>query len=130
LNDQYDSAHPRTQRLFQSEQPATPEIADELIALLKSRKATHRKLAVERLAKSKSLVVASLYRVFENGNLSQRISVQDIFDRWSVPNQGIDPWEPDSFTQERLGKLRALLELDQAAANAESEPVHPEPDQQ
>ena len=130
LNDQYDSVHPRTLRLFKTEQSATPEIAGELIALLKSRKATHRKLAVDRLAKSRTLVAPALFEDFQSGNLSQRICIQEILDRWQIPSLGIDPWDPESFTEERLKKLRALLELDKAAASEATEPVNPESDQQ
>ena len=67
-------------------------------------------------------------------NLSQQLAVLEVLKRWGAPTNGIDPWTPGSFTEQRLkdvqvwtdtpieelsGSLKELSEEDLAQANDE-----------
>ena len=50
-----------------------------------------------------------LVDILSTGNLSQKIDAIQILEKWSAPIAGIDPWEPDTISPERLKGIRDWL---------------------
>lgn len=105
LVENFDSANPNTQRLLRDGKPIDSIVVVELIAMLRDRRPANRKLIADRLAKNKELSAGPLVEVLSQGNLSQKIAALEILEKWIAPIAGIDPWEPDSISQERLAIL-------------------------
>ncbi len=106
LADNFDSANPSTLRLLRNDNPVDAKLVSELISMLRDRKPSKRKLITEKLAKNRMLAAGPLIEVLSAGNLSQKISALEILDKWSAPIAGLDPWEPDTMSSERLTRLR------------------------
>ncbi len=105
LTENFDSANPKTQRLLRDDKPVDSKVVVELIAMLRDRRPANRKLIADRLAKNKDLSARPLVDVLSAGNLSQKISALEILEKWSAPISGMDPWEPDTISAERLAIL-------------------------
>lgn len=102
LAENFDSANPKTQRLLREDKPIDSKVVVELIAMLRDRRPANRKLIADRLAKNKGLSARPLMDVLSEGNLSQKIAALEILEKWSAPISGMDPWEPDTISAERL----------------------------
>ena len=102
LAENFDSANPKTQRLLRDDKPIDSKVVVELIAMLRDRRPANRKLIADRLAKNKGLSARPLMDVLSEGNLSQKIAALEILEKWSAPISGMDPWEPDTISAERL----------------------------
>ncbi len=102
LAENFDSANPKTQRLLRDDKPIDSTVVVELIAMLRDRRPANRKLIADRLAKNKGLSARPLMDVLSEGNLSQKIAALEILEKWSAPISGMDPWEPDTISAERL----------------------------
>ncbi len=111
LDENFDSANPQTQRILREDKPVDAKAVMELIALLRDRRPVIRKRTSERLAKNQSQSAGPLVDVLSTGNLSQKIDAIQILEKWSAPVAGIDPWEPDTISSERLAELDAWLKL-------------------
>jgi len=109
LSENYDAVNPRSQRLLRDDKPVDARMVTELIAMLRDRMPANRKLISARLAMNKDLVAGPLLAVLTSGNLSQKISALEILEKWSAPIAGIDPWEPDTITSERLSAISEWL---------------------
>jgi thioredoxin-like negative regulator of GroEL len=105
LAENFDSANPKTQRLLRDDKPIDSTVIVELIAMLHDRRPANRKLIADRLAKNKNLSARPLVELLSQGNLSQKIAALEILEKWSAPISGMDPWEPDSISAERLAIL-------------------------
>lgn len=105
LAENFDSANPKTQRLLRDDKPIEPKIIVELIAMLRDRRPANRKLIADRLAKNKDLSARPLVELLSQGNLSQKIAALEILEKWTAPITGIDPWDPDTMSAERLSIL-------------------------
>ena len=108
-----DTEFSMPEELASFDPPTTTEV-EELILRLNAKDAAMRELAMERLvsfpAKTRKHVVGVL-RAVKNPktkkkkkkiSLSQQLAVLEVLKRWGAPTDGIDPWTPDSFTEERL----------------------------
>lgn len=109
LEEEFDSSNPRTQRMIQEDRPLDAELTRDLINLLKDKKVSNRKLAIDRLSKNRNLAVADVVRVLGQGNLSQKICALEMLTKWEAPTAGIDPWEPDTITENKMKLLDEWL---------------------
>ncbi len=109
LDEYFDSANPQTQRILREDKPVDSKAVVELIALLRDRRPVIRKRTSERLAKNQLMSAGPLVDILSTGNLSQKIDAIQILEKWSAPIAGIDPWEPDTISPERLKGIRDWL---------------------
>ena len=108
-----DTEFSMPEELASFDPPTTTEV-EELLSRLNAKDAAMRELAMERLvsfpAKTRKHVVGVLTAVKapkpkkkkKKISLSQQLAVLEVLKRWGAPTDGIDPWTPDSFTEERL----------------------------
>lgn len=106
LAENFDAANPITQRLLRDDKPVDAKLVVELIAMLRDRRPDKRKLISVKLARNKGLAAGPILDVLSAGNLSQKIAALEILEKWSAPIAGLDPWEPDTISVERLAMLR------------------------
>ena len=109
LSENFEAANPQTQRLLRDDKPVDAKIISELIAMLRDRRPANRKLTSTKLARNQDVAAGPVLAVLASGNLSQKIGALEILEKWSAPIAGIDPWEPDTMSAERLAELNDWL---------------------
>ncbi len=117
LSENLETADPKSQRLLLDDKPVDAKLITELLAMLRDKRPSNRKLIAARLVKSKDLAAGPVVAVLLSGNLSQKIAALEILEKWSAPIAGIDPWEPDTISGERLTVLNDWLSSDQDSLN-------------
>lgn len=100
--------------LSRTEAPDDAAIS-KIVKQLRSREVSIREAAIRRLlphpTKSAVIVVDSLAQQ----DLSVRLSAFELLQEWRAPLEGLDPWQPESFTPNRLAGLKKWA-ADPAAA--------------
>ena len=116
-----DTEFSMPEELASFDPPTTTEV-EELISRLNAKDAAMRELAMERLvsfpAKTRKHVVGVLTAVKnpkpkkkkKKISLSQQLAVLEVLKRWGAPTDGIDPWTPASFTEERLKGIQVWID--------------------
>jgi thioredoxin-like negative regulator of GroEL len=110
LDEHFESANPQTLSLLRSVNPVDSKAVLGLISLLRDKRPATRKMTSELLAKNKSQSAGPLVGALSTGNLSQKIGSLEILEKWSAPIAGIDPWEPDTISAEKLAELGVWLQ--------------------
>ncbi len=83
------------------------DLVGTLIQDLDRRDPMVRERAIRRLMLVPGRAAAPLVDAFADGSLATRLGVMEILQAWGGPVSGIDPWQPQSITRERLATLRA-----------------------
>ena len=105
LEENFEAANLATQRILREDTPVDPNRVVELIHMLRDKRPNSRKLVVERLSKNKALSAKPVIETLSEGNLSQKLAALEILEKWSAPVAGLDPWEPDTISTERMDLL-------------------------
>lgn len=79
----------------------------KLIEHLSDPDAASREAAIKRLAPSCPAAAGAVAQTFAKGNLLTRLACLALLNEWKAPVAGIDPWQPDTVTPE---KLKAIAE--------------------
>lgn len=82
----------------------------ELIEAFDQRDATIREAALRRLTPHRQASAAAVVTAFETGSLSVRLTGLELLKRWGAPVDGLDPWQPETLTNDRFGVLRSWVE--------------------
>lgn len=77
----------------------------ELIKEFARREPIRREAAVQRLLPHQSIAAVQVSTAFSEGTLSTRLAALELLSAWKAPLDGLDPWQPASFTTERLQAL-------------------------
>lgn len=109
LEENFDSANPKTQRFLREDKPVNAKMVVELIVMLRDKRPSSRKLVKKRLFKNKELSAGPVIESLATGNLSQKLGALEILEEWSAPVTGLDPWDPDTINAERLDLLSLWL---------------------
>ena len=109
LDENFEAANPKTQRFLREDKPVDSNKVATLIQMLRERSPSTRKLVMARLSKSQESSAGPLIETLTSGNLSQKLSALEILEKWSAPIAGLDPWEPDTISTERLELLSQWL---------------------
>jgi HEAT repeat protein len=81
--------------------------AVRLVRELGRRDSTVREAAIRRLLAKPEVAAAPVAAAFIDGSLATRLAALEILDTWKGPVGGIDPWRPETITQERLEAISA-----------------------
>lgn len=79
---------------------------DLLLEMLQDRSASQRSTATELLVRYPQLVAAKVIDVLSAPKMRSRVAALDVLRRWPAPIDGIDPWQIDSVTTERIAALK------------------------
>ncbi len=77
-----------------------------LIAMLADRSAQQRAAAAGLLIAHPKKVASNVVEAFAQPKLRTRLAALDVLRRWTAPVDGLDPWQPDSITDDRVNRLR------------------------
>ncbi len=109
LEENFDAANPKAQRILREDKPIDSNRIVELISMLRDTRPSSRKLVMERLFKNRDFSARPVIETLAAGNLSQKLGALEILEKWSAPIAGLDPWEPDTINSERLDRLGRWL---------------------
>lgn len=109
LDENFEAANPTTQRILRDDKPVDPKRIVELILMLRDKRPNSRKLVMERLFKNRELSAGPVIETLAAGNLSQKLGALEILEKWAAPIAGLDPWEPDTISAERMDLLSQWL---------------------
>jgi HEAT repeat protein len=85
--------------------PTAAEVA-KLIDHLKQPEPALREAAIKRLTAHRAIAATPAVEALAKGNLATRLSALELLMAWKAPVGSIDPWKPESITEERLKALR------------------------
>jgi HEAT repeat protein len=95
--------------------------AVRLVRELSRREALVREAAIRRLSANPEAAAAPLIAAFGEGSLAMRLAAIEILSAWQAPIEGLDPWRPETITQQRLEALSKWAENPATAAGASAE---------
>lgn len=105
LDQQFNEANdPAADLLLGSEKPSLLD-AVRLAQSLGHRNATNRQAAIRRLTPYPDLAGELVVTAFREGNLATRLAALELLKSWRAPIGQLDPWRPETITQERLDAL-------------------------
>lgn len=78
-----------------------------LVRQFEAREPAVREAAIRRLLPYPEVSRAAAIKAFREGKLAARLAAWELLHQWRVPLDGLDPWQPESFTDERLAELEA-----------------------
>jgi HEAT repeat protein len=81
--------------------------AVRLVRELGRRDSTVREAAIRRLIANPQTAAAPVAAALVDGSLATRLAAFDILGAWKAPASGLDPWQPQTITQERLEAISA-----------------------
>jgi HEAT repeat protein len=111
--------------LLGSEKP-DPVGVVRLVRQLGSRDPAVREAAVRRLQPYPDVTAAAVVKAFREGSLSVRLAALEVLREWQAPVEGMDPWRPETLTDERLAALEKWIEAAGAGQPARLEKLSEE----
>lgn len=102
---------------LQESASASEENVAKWIAFLGDRRSSIRQIAKQKIMQHPTLAREGILKVLESGSLAQRLSAIEVLERWKVPSQKLDPWHPETLTQDAILSIRKWLEEHAKAAS-------------
>ena len=115
--------------LMGESEPSLPEVV-RLVRLCEARDATLREAAMRRLVPFPQTAGNSVSKAFREGSLAARLAMHEILQQWQAPLAGLDPWQENTFTPERLTALDEWLKTTVAATEPRAESAYTEENRQ
>jgi HEAT repeat protein len=105
LGEQYKAALAEPDRvLLESGSPDAAAVVD-LVRQFGDRSPAVREAAIRRLLPHPEVARAAVVDAFREGTLAARLTALELLREWRAPVEGIDPWRPDTISEERLTAL-------------------------
>jgi HEAT repeat protein/thiol-disulfide isomerase/thioredoxin len=98
-----------------------------LVEQFQQRNPVVRETAIRRLAPFPKQARTQVVRAMAKGTLAERLAALELLGTWHAPIDGLDPWQPETLTKERLAALESWAEKFQPPAQAE--PAKPSAEQ-
>jgi HEAT repeat protein len=80
-----------------------------LVQLFDERSPAIREAAIHRLSSYPQAARPAVVKAFREGNLSARLAALEVLQQWKAPVEEIDPWHPETLSEERLQRLDKWL---------------------
>jgi HEAT repeat protein/thiol-disulfide isomerase/thioredoxin len=90
-----------------------------LVRQLQQRSPLVRETAIRRLAPFPVQARTQVVRAFTKGTLAQQLAALELLGTWHAPIEGLDPWQPETLSADRLAKLQTWAERFQPPAKPE-----------
>jgi HEAT repeat protein len=93
---------------------AEPDAAaiERLVQMFERRSPTIREAAIRRLSSYPQAARPAVVKAFKDGNLSARLAALEILQQWKAPIEEMDPWHPETLSEERFQRLEKWLSGD------------------
>jgi HEAT repeat protein/thiol-disulfide isomerase/thioredoxin len=105
--------------LLASGEPDTLAVI-RLVRQFQQRNPVVRETAIRRLAPYPKQARTQVVRAFTKGTLAQRLAAMELLGTWHAPVEGLDPWQPETLTADRLTALETWAERFQPPARPEA----------
>ncbi|WP_342190351.1 thioredoxin domain-containing protein [Stieleria varia] len=102
------------------------EQTELLLEMLQDRSSSQRSAATELLVQHPHLVAGQVVELLSSDKVRSRIAALDVLQRWPAPLDGIDPWQRETITAERVETLKSWsdsIASDDLAAEVDSKLV-------
>jgi len=107
------------------DEPPDAELLAKLLTALRHSDATLREAAIRRLLPHPGVAASAVLDAFAEGSLATRLAIIELLREWQAPATGLDPWQPETITPERLAELKAWAAALRDRAAPDSQPVGP-----
>jgi HEAT repeat protein/thiol-disulfide isomerase/thioredoxin len=97
--------------------------AVRIVRVFKTRDVGLREAALERLRPFPREAAPATAVALREGNLQTRLAALELLRAWRAPSDGLDPWRPETVTDERLAAVDAWVKT--AVDNPNAEPWTP-----
>lgn len=104
LQDNYDQAMVSPNLLIDEQAPDVRTLM-ELIGRFANRDATVREAVIRRLLPYPQAAGRVVTQAFAKGPLAVRLTALELLKAWQAPIEGLDPWVPETLSQQRLAAL-------------------------
>lgn len=109
LDEKYALANPEVQKVLFGTGPISTEDLQQLVGLLADRSPKIRSAAVQRIVPNRRQSAEAIVEIVQSGKLAQKLAALQILSSWNAPVEMIDPWVPETISEERSDKLRVWL---------------------
>lgn len=90
--------------LISQDEPTDDEIIT-IIGFFERRDAMIREAAIRRLSPYPHAAATATAQAFQKGSLAQRLAALELLQQWKAPINQLDPWVPESYSEERFAVL-------------------------
>ena len=119
LKKQYESAATEADEVLLSNDEPDAAGVVRLVQQFQQRDPLVRETAIRRLAAWPQKARLEVARAFVEGSLSRRLAALELLRVWRAPVAELDPWQPESFSKERIAALNLWAEKYQSPAAGE-----------
>lgn len=109
LDEKYALANPAVQKVLFGVGPISTEDLQQLVELLADRSPKIRSAAVQRIVPNRRQSAEAIVEIMQSGKLAQKLAALQILSSWKAPLEMIDPWVPETISEERNDKLKVWL---------------------
>jgi HEAT repeat protein len=92
------------EELLGSGEPTADDLA-KLVKRLGDADPTPREAAIKRMLAHPGASAGAVVDAFAKGDLATRLAALDLLEQWKAPVTGIDPWRPETVTNDAIKKL-------------------------
>ena len=109
LKKQHDAAlAPADDALLESVEPDAATVV-KLVQQFQHRDPAIREAAIRRLLSYPLIARPEVVKAFREGNLASRLAALELLQQWKAPVEGLDPWRPESLSDERFQRLQQWI---------------------
>ena len=105
LDEHYEEARAAVDDVLMSQDKPFEADILKLISLFDRREPTVREAALRRLLPYPKEAREEVVEAVHDGNLATRLAALELLGAWNAPIAGLDPWDMESLTKERLETL-------------------------
>jgi HEAT repeat protein len=116
LQKQYEAASAEVDDVLLTNDEPDAAAVVRLVRHFQQRNPALRETAIRRLSAYPQKARVEVARAFAEGKLSGRLAALELLRMWHAPVDNLDPWQPESFTKERVAALNLWAEKYQPPA--------------
>ncbi|MEX0714926.1 MAG: HEAT repeat domain-containing protein [Pirellulales bacterium] len=106
LREHYDAALAAPPDVLVEETSVRADSLSAVVEQFGSQDPVLREAAIERLLPYQQLAAPAIVELFAEGRLGQRLAALEALSHWKAPLDDLDPWRPETLSQDRLDELR------------------------
>ena len=116
LKKQYEAAAAEADEVLLTDEEPDAAAVVRLVRQFHERNPAIREAAIRRLAPYPQKARLEVVQAFVEGSLARRLAALELLRQWRAPIADLDPWQPQSLTQERIAALNLWAEKYQPSA--------------
>ncbi len=110
LKEHYDAATAAADDALLDAGPPSATAVVRLVKQFQQRNPALREAAIRRLLAYPNVARPAVLKAFREGSLAARLAAMEVLEQWKAPLAELDPWRPETFSEERLARLEQWAE--------------------